>query len=187
MQFQSFNIYVENKFLYDLMEKKINDYKLSESKQPIYGKYTNNHTSSSILSFDEKSLSNEQNNQSSHDFIIHGDLHVFNTLNAYKKNLKANHLTNLGNEIINAPLNNLLEDPSLLYRVLLLCYVDAKSYKIHHLFGIPTFIIPNIEISSNIIPITKINQNMILDINSYLENNRECAFALIILTIMFMI
>ena len=38
MQFKPFTIYVENKFGYDIIDKKINDYKLDKNKRPIYQK-----------------------------------------------------------------------------------------------------------------------------------------------------
>lgn len=142
LQFVPFSSTVSPGFWYQLVDKKLNVFKLDDSAQKICGFYMNSDSSVASCrhtveydSFDQGEPPSPLCQKS------HGHLHNKNTVEEFKdvdkKLLLENEASIIWNDIKGG---KAIQDPSLLVRFCLLTYADLKKYHFYYWFGFPTFL-----------------------------------------------
>uniref|UniRef100_A0A5S6R321 Ubiquitin-like modifier-activating enzyme ATG7 n=1 Tax=Trichuris muris TaxID=70415 RepID=A0A5S6R321_TRIMR len=134
-----FRAHIDNSFWYTTTKRKVEEWKLDETAVPLFGYYTNSSAPGlpPRLTIDFESLDADRSPPPNH-YAAHGELVLFNSLEAFKGFDLNKHLKNAACEIWNdMKSGKWLRKSSLLCRFHLFAHIDPKRYLYHFIVGHP--------------------------------------------------
>ncbi|XP_039265333.2 ubiquitin-like modifier-activating enzyme ATG7 [Styela clava] len=142
LQFVPFSSTVSPGFWYQLVDKKLNVFKLNDSAQEINGFYMNSDSGGvSCRHTVEYDSFEPLGTTPSLCQASHGRLYNKNTVEEFKEVDKKELLENEADLIWNdIKSGRAIQEPSLLVRFCLLSFADLKKYHFYYWFGFPTFL-----------------------------------------------